>query len=120
MVVPARTAAWLERYADLRALRTRYRGADPEVDAVLVALGVAAAGWREEHQVPPAGTEVAAQPEPAAFSVMSSAQAAEALGRTDRAVRKAAAAGRLAATKSAGRWRIEREDLELYRAALAA
>lgn len=120
VVVPARIAAWLDRHADLRAIRTGHRGADAEVDSVLIALATAAAAWRQTQQVPPPGTTLARDPEPAAPSPLTSTQAADLLGCTDRAIRRAAAEGRLSATKSAGRWRIEREDLEQHRAARAA
>lgn len=117
--VPWRVAAWLERYADLRAVRTKHRGADGQVDSVLVALGTAAASWRQANQVPVAGTAVAETAEPVAVSALTTAQAADLVSLSDRAVRKAAAEGRLVATKSAGSWRIRREDLEHYRAARA-
>lgn len=120
VVVPARVAAWLQRHAGLRSLRTECRGVDREVDAVLVALAVAAAAWSGQFNGSGSGTVHAGQPEPAPVSTLTTAQAATLLGCTDRAVRKAIAAGRLHAVDDGGRWRIAREDLEHYRAGRAA
>lgn len=121
VIVPRRACAWLEQFADLRNRRTAHRGVDAEVDAVLVAIATAAAAWRQAHRVPTVGTNVAGSAEPAASSLLlTSTQAAELLGCTDRAVRKAAAEGRLLATKSGRCWRIEPEALAHYRAANAA
>jgi excisionase family DNA binding protein len=120
VVVPARAAAWLERFADLRALRIRHRGADPEVDAVLVALGVAAAAWREQHTGTANGTTVADVAEPAPSSSVTTAEAGQLLGIGPRAVRRAIAEGRLRAERHGDVWRIRREDVEHFRAARAA
>lgn len=120
VVVPARVAAWLERYADLRALRTAQRGADPEVDGVLVALGVAAASWRQQRVGSVCGTDLAPAAEPVASSALTAEQAGQLLGIGARAVRKAAAEGRLRAVRHGGAWHIEREDVEHYRAVRAA
>lgn len=120
VVVPGRVAAWLERHAGLREIRTRRRGIDPEVDAVLVALAVAAAAWRNTAGSP-SGTERRNPAEPAAQSdTMTSQEAADELGCTGRAVRKAIAAGRLHARLVGGRWLVDPEDLAHYRAARAA
>lgn len=115
VVVTARTAAWLERHADLRRLRTEVRGTDPEVDAVLVALGVAAASWSASA----VGSVRAPAPEVAAESEvrLSTSSAADLLGVTDRAVRLACKGGRLRAERVGGRWLIDREDVEHFRAA---
>jgi excisionase family DNA binding protein len=51
---------------------------------------------------------------------MSTTQAAHLLGITDRGVRSAIAAERLAAQRVDGRWQVAREDVEHYRAARAA
>lgn len=118
VIVPARVAAWLERHTQLRALRTEARGTDPEVDAVLVALGVAAAAWRSSAT----GTRapVAAEQATASETTMTTSQAATVLGVGERAVRQAIGRGRLPATRAGGRWLIEREDLEHYRQAAQA
>lgn len=118
VVIPARVCAWLERYASLNEVRIRERGADPEVDAVLVAVRLAALTWRTTAT----GTPVAAKAEadPDLEQWMSTGQAAERLGITDRAVRLAIQEQRLNATNVAGRWRITKEDLQHFTAAKAA
>ena len=117
-VVPGRVAAWLERHADLRRIRTEARGVDPEVDAVLVALALAAATWRTSAT----GSNLAKSAEVEAPSALwlTSSQAADHLGIGDRAIRLAIAERRLPAEKVGGQWRINREDIEHYRAARAA
>lgn len=121
VVVPARVAAWLERAAGLRELRAQHRGADGEVDAVLVALGVAAAAWRQQAGISSdQGTDQRKQAEPEPGSPLTTAQAADLLGITDRGVRAAIDGGRLNAQRVGDRWHIDREDLEHYRAGRAA
>ena len=116
VVVPARVAAWLERRAGLSSLRPQVRGADPEVDAVLVALRLAAMTWTSSV----GGTETRNQPELEASSELTTQQVADAFGLTSRAVRKAIAAGRLKAHQVGARWVVTREDFEHYKAARAA
>lgn len=118
VVVPARVAAWLESKANLSALRVRARGSDAEVDAVLVALRVAALAWRTSAT----GSDVEPTPEAARGSEqwLSTSKAADLLGITDRAVRLAIREGRLEAVQVAGRWRVSRANVEHYRAARAA
>ncbi|MFB9238682.1 helix-turn-helix domain-containing protein [Plantactinospora siamensis] len=121
VVVPARVAAWLERAAQLRAVRAQHRGADPEVDAVLVALATAAAAWRTTRHLDTGhGIEQRKQPEPEAGSALTTTQAAHLLGITDRGIRAAITGGRLTAQRVGDRWHIQREDLEHYRAGRAA
>lgn len=120
VVVPARVAAWLERHAGLRALRTAHRGADPEVDGVLVALGVAAATWRQQTLGSVRGIDLAANAEPVASSPLTTAEAGQLLGIGSRAIRKAIAEGRLQAERHGDTWRISREEVEHYRAARQA
>jgi len=113
VIVPARVAAWLSRHARLDELRAQVRGADAEVDNVLVALAVASATWRTSAT----GSTHAPEPEVRALSPwMSSTQAADLLGITSRAVRLAIGEERLPAEQVDGRWRITREDVEHYRA----
>lgn len=118
VVIPARVCAWLERYARLNEVRIRERGTDPEVDAVLVALRLAALTWRTTAT----GTPIAAKPEALADlnQWLSTTQAADILYITDRAVRLAIQENRLKATNVNGRWRITREDIQHFRAAKAA
>lgn len=117
VVVPGRVAALLDNLLDLTRLRVEVRGQDAELDAVLVALRVAAANWRTTAT----GSPHPPAPEAATRSTwLSTAQAADILGVTDRAVRLAITEHRLNAQQIDGRWRISREDLEHFRAARAA
>src|SRR5665647_1460514 len=113
VILNARTAAWLERYANLTALRVRIRGTDPQISRQLEELRVAAMSWRGSAT----GTTDAPQAEPAASSEwLSTGQAADLADVTPRAIRKAVTQGRLPATDVNGQHRINREDLEHYRA----
>lgn len=117
VIVPARVATWLERYAGLNDLRIRARGNDPEVDSVLQALHRAALHWRTTVT----GTNQAPAPEePAQSKWYSTTEAAERLGITDRAVRLAITQKRMGATNLNGRWRITSEDIAHFKAAKAA
>lgn len=119
VVVPARIAAILEAHAGLSALRVRTRGTDAEATDVLEALRFAALSWRENVVgSASSGTSVApkAEPEPAC-KWMTTGKAADLIGISSRAIRKAIADGRLPAQEVGGRHRITREDLEHFRAA---
>lgn len=119
VVLDARMCAWLEQYAGLTRLRVRVRGTDPALSQQLEEIRLAALHWRGSAT----GTTRATEAEPAARSEqwLSTGEAAELLGVTARAVRKAIAEGRLSATTLSNRHRrISREDLEHYRAARAA
>ncbi|MGY1830144.1 helix-turn-helix domain-containing protein [Geodermatophilus sp. SYSU D01180] len=114
VIVPARVAEWLHRHLELDTARKASRGIDSEVDNVLVALRVAALNWRASVH----GTSPRNVPETKPLSAwLSTTQAADALGLTDRAVRTACSDGRLDAQRVDGRWRISREALEHHRAA---
>lgn len=120
-VVPGRVAAWLERAAGLRRLRTEVRGMDPEVDATLVGLAAAAALWRERVGTgSPCGTGQAEQGTGGPASPVTTTEAATVLGITARGVRKAIEGGRLRAHRVGDVWLIGREDLAQYRAGRAA
>lgn len=117
VLVPARVAAWLDRRAKLTDLRGEHRGADAEVDNVLLALRLAAMSWRRTAT----GTDTPEAPEPETPSQwLTTTDVATAAGITGRGVRKAIAAGRLHASQVNGRWLVTREDLEHYRAARRA
>jgi excisionase family DNA binding protein len=117
VVVPARVAAWLMKYAHLDRLRAQVRGADPEVDSVLVALTVAGMHWRTSAT----GSTRAPEAEVVAPSPwMGTTQVADSLGITARAVRLAISEERLPAESVDGRWLIRREDVEHYRASRRA
>ncbi len=108
VAVPASVAADL--VALVRERHRRLRGLDPLRDAVLAALIIAAAAWRQQ-----VGTSAAPTPEPAPRSpLMTTSRAADVLGISDRAVRKACAAGQLDAQLVDGQWRIPRDSVEAY------
>jgi len=115
-IVPARVAAWLDSRLNLTQVRGQVRGRDAEVDAVLVALRLAAMSWRASAT----GSGEAPTPEVEASSWVGTRQAADLLGIGDRAIRLAIAEQRLAAHNVGGRWRITREDIEQFRAARRA
>ncbi len=116
-IVSGRVAAVIYGRTDLGKVRLAVRGIDPEVDAVLMALHVAALRWRGSAT----GTERAPTAELAPVSEwLSTTEAGELLGITSRGVRKAIGEGRLEATEVAGRWRVSREAVEHYRAARGA
>jgi excisionase family DNA binding protein len=120
-IVTGRVAAWLLTYTDLPRLRVAHRGGDPEVDAVLGAITYVGTAWRASADGSNSGSGVAAEAEARSPSEwMSTGQAADALGVTDRAVRMACRDNRLPAEHVDGRWRIAREDLEHYAATRAA
>src|SRR3954452_15931428 len=118
VVVPARFAVWLNRTVGLDALRQQAVG-DPHVGSVLTALALLVAN---ESTSVGRGTRNRNAPEAhRQLSVMTTSQAANLLGCTDRSIRLAIDEGRLLATKNAaGHWRIARTDLEQYAAARAA
>lgn len=115
VVIDARTAAWLLKYADISRLRVHVRGTDPRISRALEEITFVGLEWRTSAT----GTAVAARPEPATNSKqwLSTGQAADLVGVTSRAIRKAIAEGRLSASEVGGRYRINREDAEHYKAA---
>lgn len=120
VVVPARVATWLLRRAGLEAYHRDHRGLDPQVDAIIVALKVADRTWRAS-----VGTDLGTDtdgtgPGPAGCPWLSTTEAARRLGITDRAVRKAIAAGRLRAQWVGGVHALDPADIEHYRATRAA
>ncbi|MET9067253.1 helix-turn-helix domain-containing protein [Streptosporangium sandarakinum] len=111
-----RTVAILAAHVNLRRLRVAYR-LDPEVYADLFALSkIALAAQVGDANV----TEIAIRPGFEQSSNMTTEQAAQHLGITANAVRRALREGRLTATKHAGRWWITAEDLAAYRIRRAA
>src|SRR3954467_5491940 len=108
VVVPARFAVWLNRTVGLDALRQQAVG-DPHVGSVLTALALLVAN----ASTAPGGTNRRKSAEPQRLlTSMTTSQAANLLGCTDRAIRKAIDEERLLATKNAaGHWRISRSDL---------
>jgi excisionase family DNA binding protein len=115
VVVPARVASWLNARG-LNELRAASRGVDPNVDNVLSALALAGAQWLASVH----GTTQRKAPEMAPLCPwMTTAEVADLLYLSDRAVRMACKNGRLRADQIDGRWRISREDFEHFRAARA-
>lgn len=120
-LVSGRVADWLLTRTELDRLRKEHRGADPEVDAQLLALTHVALAYRTSDSTSAVGSSVAPEPEAVPQSSwVGTAQAADLLGITDRAIRLAIDEHRLPAEKVDGRWRITREDVEHYAAARAA
>ena len=116
VVLSARTAAWLERYADLTALRVRVRGTDPAISRDLEDLRLAALSWRSSAT----GTAVATTEElPPSSKWLSTAQAADLLGVSRRGIGQAITRRQLPATRVGRVWRVSRADVEHYRAARA-
>lgn len=121
VIVTGRVAAWLLTNTSLPQLRAQVRGADPEIDAGLIALTNAGLHWRTSAATSDSGSALVDEAEVApALDSMSTGQAAEALGIGDRAVRLAIAKGRLKAQQIGGRWLVDREDIEQYRAGRTA
>lgn len=117
VMVPARVAALMETRAGVRRLRVQLRGLDPEASAVLEDIRYAALAWHGSA----VGTDVYESPEPQPKSeLVTPSQAADLIGITVRAIRKALTEGRLSGNKVGGVWQIRREDVEHYRAARAA
>lgn len=113
VLISARAAAWLIRYAELERYHEGHRGEDAEIDQTLIALKVAALSWRNTAT----GTKSAAKPELAAqLEWLSTRQAADALAMTDRAIRKAIRENRLKATMVGRAYRINREQLAHFKA----
>jgi excisionase family DNA binding protein len=113
VIVSARSAAFLLRYADLDRYHLQHRGEDAEIDQTLVALKTAALIWRNTVT----GTMNAPLPELSAqYEWFSTDQAAAALAMTDRAIRKAIRENRLKATLVGRAYRINREQLAHFKA----
>ena len=108
VAVPAPVAADLVTL--VRERHQRLRGLNPLHDAVFTALIIGAAVWRQQ-----VGTNAAPRSGPVSRSPwMTASRAACELGISDRAVRKACAAGRLDAELVRGQWRIRRASVEAY------
>lgn len=117
VTVPGRVAAILESRCKLTELRVALRGIDPEVDEALMAITLAAHHWRNSAT----GRATPAEPEVTPRSEwVSTTEAADILYITTRAVRLAITENRLNATRVGKSYRINREDLEHYKAARRA
>jgi excisionase family DNA binding protein len=102
----------------LRDYHRHHRGIDGQVDAVVVALRLAALQWPCPRLV----TSVAADAErPPLFDQwLSPAQAARRLGITTSGVHQAVRRGRLPAQRIGGRLVLDPQDVQHYRARRAA
>ena len=122
VMVPANVAALLEHHLPLTELRSRVRGHDPGIDDVLLGIRVAAMTYTETYRAridaatAGVGSTVARPPEGAAKWI-TTREAADAVGCTDRAIRLAASEGRLHGEKDAdGRWRFSPEQVAAFAA----
>jgi excisionase family DNA binding protein len=119
VVVFGKVAWLLEKYTNVGKLRVHIRGRDPDTSDVLLRLRCLAMAWDESASA--VGTAVDESPEPKPrLNLFTPSQAADLIGITDRAIRKAITEGRLPGHKVGNGWQIYREDLEHYRAARAA
>lgn len=117
VVLDARACAWLERNANLPALRVKVRGVNPYLADLLAEIAEVADEWRGSVGGSVVGTVVAPQPEPATpLQWLGTRDAAVLLKVSTRAVVKAIAREHLPANRVGRVWQINREDLEHYRA----
>lgn len=115
VIVSARVAAQLDRLLNLTRVRVDVRGQDPELDAVLLGLRVAAMAWRQSAT----GHTERTSPDPMPPWITTT-QAADLLHVDPRHIRRLAAAGHLEARQiPGGSWLIERESVA-HRAARRA
>lgn len=107
--------AWnLVTRAGLGDYALEQRGRDVDVDDALMALRIAAQ-VHVRDVTSATGSRVDPSPEaPPPSAAMSTFEAAERLGISDRAVRLACSTRRLPATQVGGRWRIEPTDVAAY------
>ena len=126
MVVPGWVCSYLEQLLDLSSLRKRVRGKSTQLDDVLMAIHAAHLLTNKAEVARltsgDAGSAVARQAEVRSpLSVMSCSQVADAADCTDRAVRLAAASGRLVGTKNGeGRWVFAANDVAAWTATRTA
>ncbi len=119
-VVPGRVAGLLLRRGGLAEFHRKHRGADPELDAVVLGLKLADLAWRGS-----VGTDCGSDTDmaglgPAGCTWLGTRQAARRLGISSRAVRAAISSGRLRARWVGGRHVLDLEDIEHFRAQRAA
>lgn len=107
VLVPQPAARWLYFKA---GLRDRGEIDDPEVEAAIVALALAAL----EAPGSDPGSDQARMSEPAQQLTLSTSTAADRLRVSARAIVKAINQRRLPATMVGGRWRIDPHDLDQY------
>ena len=111
VIVTARVAAYLNKYAGLDEFRRSNRGTDKEVDDVLVALRYADVWWRSSAT----GIKPSKQGEQAPKSEwLTTRQASIQAGVSQRAIRKAIEEERLVANRVGNTWNIARIDFQHY------
>lgn len=110
-VLSGRAARRIYYWAHLDQFAEKVRGRDPELDQALETLRVAGERWARSESGTP--TPSPAEPRP---EWVTTREAAEMLGMTDRGVRKAIADDRLPADCSGGPWLIHREHLAHFAA----
>lgn len=111
VIVSARVAAYLNKYAHLDDFRISIRGTDKEVDDILVALRYADVWWRNSVT----GTKPSSSREPRSQSEwLTTRQAALKANITQRAIRKAIEEKRLEAKRIGNMWQIAQIDLQHF------
>jgi excisionase family DNA binding protein len=113
-------ASALLRFRGLHDYQRRHRGANPDLDRATAVLRLVSAAYRARRARldSECGTSRAKTAEPVKQSSggqLTTREAGEVLGITDRAVRQAIKEGRLAAESIGGRWLIKTEDVTTYR-----
>jgi excisionase family DNA binding protein len=112
VLIPPRIANWLERQAGVTAdRRIMLRDTDPQAYEVLAAVHIAALNHRSGNGTKPVG--VPSNPKESEVWLTTS-EAADHAGVTDRAVGNWCNAGTLPARKHGGRWLINRNDITIY------
>ena len=111
-VIPPRIARWLEQNSGMTDdRRARLRHTDPDAYVALTALHLA--GLRSDSGTKDAGTQQHTEESKPQGGWMSTSEAAEAFGVTDRCIRKWCRSGRLRAGLSGHRWLIDPRSANL-------
>ncbi len=105
--VPARIAAGLERALRLDEYRMRVRGADRQLDEVLLAVHVCALQWSVERR--------SVDDQRTLSDRWTTEEVAARVGITRHAVAAAAKAGRLVGERIDGRWTFEPDMVAIWR-----
>lgn len=109
VIVPPRIAAWIEKHAGVTSeWCIALRDTDAPAYAVLAALHLSALQHRSGIGTKLVGVQSGRQE---SKTWLTTVEAADALGVTDRAVRKRIATGRIPAARIGGRWLIRRNHL---------
>jgi excisionase family DNA binding protein len=110
VVLSAEDAARINRKLGLDNMRAKVRGADAELDSILMSIRMAAVQWQRSAL----GTKPAPTSEPRPVWITTKEAAKELGDISTRRVCKLIELGALAATKDGvGCWHIRRDDLEL-------